>query len=96
VHGDQRVLLVVRPGQDQLELKIGQLLGDRGDLGLDFAERVGVVRLLRQIEEQLGLVDSGLKLNPRCDLVAQVGKLLLDRLGGLGVIPETGLGRLLF
>jgi len=91
----ERALLVVWPGEHQLEFEVAQPLRDRRDLGLDLDQRVGVVGLLREIEQQLGLVDPGLELSPRCELTAQIGKLLLDRLGALGVVPEARLSRLL-
>jgi hypothetical protein len=96
VDRDQCVLLVVRTGQHQLEFEIGEALGDHGDLGLNFGQRIGVVGFGGEVQQNLGFVDSRLELGPRRDLAAQVRKLLLDRLGGLGVVPESRLRRLLF
>jgi hypothetical protein len=50
---------------------------------------------LRKIEQHLGLVDPRPELSPRCELAAQVGKLLLDDLSALGIVPEARLRRLL-
>jgi len=92
---DQRVLPVVRPGQHKLEFEVAQLRRNRRDLGLSLGQRVDVVGLLGQLQQQLGLVDALVQLNPRCKVLAETGELLLDRLGALGIVPEAGLRRLL-
>jgi hypothetical protein len=69
---------------------------DRLNLGVHLGAGVGVVGLLGQLQEHLGLVDPFRELTPRCDLVADVGELFQDGLGGLGVIPEVRRGRLFF
>ena len=45
-------------GQHQLEFEVVELLVDRGELGLDLGPRVGVVGLLGQLQQHLGLVDA--------------------------------------
>jgi hypothetical protein len=96
VDGHDRVATVVRAGEDQLELQVGELRLDGGQLGLDFGQGVGVVGLLGQLQEDLGVGDPLLQLDPRRDLVAEAGQLFQRGLGGLGVIPEVGRGRPLF
>jgi hypothetical protein len=96
MHRDQRIPPVVRTGQHELEFEVFQLLLDRRDLLLDFGAGVGVVGLFCEVEQDARILDALGDLNPRCDLVAQAGKLLEDALCRLGVVPEVGRGRLFF
>jgi hypothetical protein len=92
----QRVPLVIGAREYELKLEIFEGVVDRGKLLLDFGARVGVLGFLSEFEQHVDLVDTSADFNPRCDLVAERGKLLEDALGRLGVVPEVRGRGLLF
>jgi hypothetical protein len=86
---DDGVGAVVLAAEQLRQLERRQLRLDRGNLRTELAEGVAVA-FLRQLEEDLRLVDALTLPLPAVERPADGGGLAADLLGALGVLPEVG------
>ena len=79
--------------EEEAQLQLTQLPVQRPLLGLDLLTQLGVVS--GQVVELGQVTGTPLQAVPKPDLVAQIGRLLGQLAGALGIVPDPGPGQLL-
>ena len=94
--GHQRLALVVLARQQRADLHRLEVLAELLELGVRLGQRVGVVLLRGQLEEHRQVVEAlSQRLDP-AQLALSVRELTGDLLGSGLVVPEVGIGGLVF
>ena len=94
MHGTDGVALVVLAGEERLQLQLGKVGDETREAGGDLA-RQGLVALLPgQLVEGLHIRQAALQAVDPVDVVLDPGQLGGHPTGGVGVVPQRGVGRL--
>ena len=90
---NDRVALVIRPGERQLERVLLDLLTDLGDLGRQFSSQRLVAVERGQLEQLARLIESLLETAPDLERALSAGQPPHHAAGAFRIVPKVGRGR---